>query len=100
MIKVKTIKANQYKITDEERELTILQSYDSTIISIDRSNLIVTVYPNYNYSKTTSRYRNQFLTDEGFREIASTGALNEAIDSGVAVISETPFKVVKVSTKY
>jgi len=53
--------ANQFVITDTENNKTTFQSYDSTIIELDHENNIITVHRDYNYSNTTSKYRNQFM---------------------------------------
>ena len=52
---------NQFVITDGER--TVFQSYQSTIIEVDNNKMIVKVFPDYNYSRTTGKHRNIFFTD-------------------------------------
>lgn len=71
---------NQFIITDGER--ITFQSYDSTIIEIDRKKKILTVFPNYNYSMTTGKYRNMFLADNGFYGLSNIKDLNKAIEAG------------------
>ena len=56
--------ANQFII--EMGALTQFQSYDSPIVSIDRNKKIITVFENYDYSKTTGKYRNLFMHSQGF----------------------------------
>lgn len=56
--------ANQFVITDTENGITTFQSYDSTIVSIDRHNKVITVYDAWDYSMTTGKYRNQFMYNE------------------------------------
>lgn len=51
--------ANQFIIADDHR--MIFQSYDSMIVDIDFANSKVTFGKDWNYSVTTSKYRNQFL---------------------------------------
>ena len=51
--------ANQFIIADEKR--MIFQSYDSMIVDIDFYNSKVTFGKDWNYSSTTSKYRNEFL---------------------------------------
>ena len=51
--------ANQFII--ESDNFTTFQSYESTIIVIDYNKRIIYVHPNYNYSKTTGKYRNLFF---------------------------------------
>ena len=53
--------ANQFVITDTERDIQTFQSYDSPIVSIDYRNKVITVYPDYKYSQTTIRNRNIFM---------------------------------------
>lgn len=60
--------ANQFVITDGA--ITVFQSYDSTIIKIDKKEKRITVYKDWNYSVTTGKYRNQFMEDEGFYKMA------------------------------
>jgi hypothetical protein len=52
---------NQFVITDGER--IVFQSYQSTIIEIDNNKMIVKVFPDYNYSRTTGKHRNIFFSD-------------------------------------
>lgn len=61
--------ANQFIITDEERNTITFQSYDSTIVRIDYHNGTITVFENYDYSVTTGKYRNKFMRDYGFRDM-------------------------------
>ena len=51
--------ANQFVIADDHR--MIFQSYDSMIVDIDFANSTVTFGKDWNYSTTTSKYRNEFL---------------------------------------
>lgn len=51
--------ANQFVIADDHR--MIFQSYDSMIVDIDFANSVVTFGKDWNYSTTTSKYRNEFL---------------------------------------
>ena len=66
--------ANQFIIkTDDE---TIFQSYDSIIAKIDNENNITLDSAYWNYSRTTSKYRNMFLN-------MSTDDIQKGIKSGV-----------------
>lgn len=60
--------ANQYIIRDGNR--VMFQSYESPIIEIDGDNERITVYKDYDYSATTSKYRNQFMQSQGLRDMA------------------------------
>lgn len=72
--------ANQFVITGEGK--TTFQSYDSTIAEIDDKKMEITIHPNYNYSKTTGKYRNQFFEQEGFSGLATLKDLEKAIENG------------------
>ena len=50
---------NQFIIT-EENKITF-QSYNSKIVETEGT--WITFYPDYNYSSTTSKHRNKFLSD-------------------------------------
>lgn len=71
---------NQFVI--ENGGVTVFQSYNSTIAEIDRFNRTITIYPDWNYSRTTGKYRNEFFYEEGFGGLASTEDLRKAIKSG------------------
>ena len=83
--------ANQFIITDVEKNVTLFQSYMSPIIEIDRTNLVITVHSDYNYSRTTGKYRNKFMEDEGFYELSNIKELDKCIKLG----TYENFKVVK-----
>lgn len=51
--------ANQFIIADDHR--MIFQSYESMIVDIDFAHSTVTFGRDWNYSTTTSKYRNEFL---------------------------------------
>lgn len=51
---------NQFIITDGNK--TIFQSYDSKICEIDREKETITIYPDWNYSATTTKHLCYFLT--------------------------------------
>jgi hypothetical protein len=64
--------ANQFEISDNGKRF--FQSYNSIIVMIDQNGVYLDeTY--WNYSKTTSRYRNQFLGD-------TTAEIKAKIDSG------------------
>lgn len=71
---------NQFIIADGQK-LTF-QSYNSTIIEIDRRKKVLTVFPDYDYSMTTGKYRNAFLADNGFYNLSNLKALKQAIADG------------------
>ena len=72
--------ANQFIIEDESR--TLFQSYDSPIVEIDREKKIITVYSDYDYSRTTGKYRNQFMYSQGFRDMDNLKGFNYYMNLG------------------
>lgn len=51
--------ANQFIIFDDNK--LVFQSYDSMIVTWEKSTSTITFGRNWNYSVTTSKYRNEFL---------------------------------------
>ena len=82
--------ANQFIITDCGR--TLFQSYESPIVEINFDNLTITVYPDYDYSATTAKYRNEFMSEQGFGKMANKKDferyMNEGKIYGFAIIKE------------
>jgi hypothetical protein len=64
--------ANQFIIADDHR--MIFQSYESMIVDIDFFHSTITFGKDWNYSTTTSKYRNEFL-DMYFPSLANTKKL-------------------------
>lgn len=58
---------NQFIITTPES--TFFQSYNSIIVRKDNDNKVYLDEKYYNYSSTTSKYRNQFLRVENSKEV-------------------------------
>jgi len=58
MVRIETLKVNQTIVYDEEGSTFF--SYDTPICTIHSDNS-VTLYPDWEYSKTTSKYRSEFL---------------------------------------
>ena len=52
--------ANQFIIEDESK--ICFQSYDSMIVTIDHDTKTITIGKDWDYSKTTGKYRNKFLS--------------------------------------
>ena len=65
---------NQFEITAKDG--IYFQSYDSIIVFKDRNNNVFLDEYYYNYSKTTSKYRNRFLNK-------TTKEIERLIDEGV-----------------
>lgn len=83
---------NQFVI--ENGAVTVFQSYASTIAEIDRHNRTITIHPDWNYSRTTGKYRNEFFNDEGFGGLATTEGLRKAMKKG----EYNDFKIVTCQT--
>ena len=84
--------ANQFVIRDTENKKVTFQSYDSPIIEIDFANNILKVFRNWNYSKTTGKYRNQFMNEEFFG-LDNSKDLEKAMNDG----QWEGWKVIKVA---
>lgn len=84
MISVKSDRpvTNQFIIEDTERKRVAFQSYESPIVLIDRCHDTIVVYEDWNYSVTTSTYRNKFMEEQGLYELANTKALLKAMEAG------------------
>lgn len=75
--------ANQFIITDGN--VYTFQSYDSVVAVVDFDNSIITLGSDWNYSTTTSRYRNAFFETLGLDELSDTASIREAIKNGEIV---------------
>lgn len=73
---------NQFIIRDDATSRTIFQSYDSMIATINYQSNTITLGEDWDYSRTTGRYRNQFFNEQGFSDLASTKGLMEALKTG------------------
>lgn len=73
---------NQFIIRDDKTSRTTFQSYDSMIATIDYQNNTITLGEDWDYSRTTGRYRNQFFNEQGLSDLASTKGLMEALKTG------------------
>ena len=88
MLKIKNIEnngravANQFIIEDTDTNVVMFQSYESPIIKIDRDKKELTIYPDFDYSQTTGKYRNLFLSKYGFYLIDNLTDLRKAIKKG------------------
>lgn len=80
--------ANQFIIENEN--VYTFQSYDSVIAVVDFDNSTITIGYNWDYSTTTSRYRNQFFETLGLDELTDTASVRTAIKNG----SVADYKVV------
>jgi len=72
---------NQFIITNGN--VYTFQSYNSVIATVDFDNSTITIGYNWDYSTTTSRYRNAFFETLGLDELSDTASVREAIKNGV-----------------
>ena len=75
--------ANQFIITDGN--VYTFQSYNSVVAVVDFDNSTITLGSNWNYSTTTSRYRNAFFQTLGLDELTDTASVRKAIKDGEIV---------------
>ena len=82
---------NQFIIYEDNGDITF-ESYDSIICQIRDGALgydrVVVFGSDWDYSTTTSKYRNQFLMDNGLSILASTRDIKEALERGHALKDE------------
>ena len=69
--------ANQFRISDNGKQY--FQSYHSTIVKIENGQVFLDSYY-WDYSRTTSRYRNMFLNE-------TTKETQAKIDSGEYILT-------------
>ena len=74
--------SNQFIIRDDATSRTTFQSYDSMIATIDYQNNTISLGEKWDYSMTTTKYRNRFFDEQGFNGLASTKALANALKTG------------------
>lgn len=70
--------ANQFVITDGNT-LTF-QSYESEIMNVNVPNRVMIIHPDWNYSRTTAKYRNAFLKDYCNIRSLGTKAIRAILD--------------------
>ena len=59
------------------------QSYDSTIAVVDRDERTVTIFPNWDYSRTTGKHRNIFFDDYArIPALATKKGIEQALKDG------------------
>ena len=73
---------NQFVIT--VGNTIAFQSYDSTIAVVDRDYKTVTIFPDWNYSKTTGKHRNIFFRDyANISALATADGIRKALADGI-----------------
>ena len=71
--------ANQFVIEDGSR--IVFQSYNSMIAEIDKSAKTIKIGANWDYSRTTGKYRNAFFEDY-IPTLNSAQAVRKALETG------------------
>lgn len=75
--------ANQFVI--ENGNIYTFQSYNSVIAVVNFDNSAITLGRDWDYSTTTSRYRNKFFETLGLDELSNTENVRKAINDGEIV---------------
>ena len=83
--------ANQFILKDSNGDIS-LQSYDSLVCQLRKGSLgfdrVVAFGRDWNYSRTTVKYVNKFLKDNGLDVLAGTKNIREGIERGHARYDE------------
>ena len=83
--------ANQFVLHEANGDIS-LQSYDSLVCQIRKGGLgfdrVVAFGRDWDYSRTTVKYVNKFLTDNGLDVLAGTQNIREGIERGHARYDE------------
>ena len=72
--------ANQYVISENNK--VTFQSYASTIAIVDYEKKTITIGEDWDYSKTTHKYRNAFFDGLGFTVLNNTADMRKALNKG------------------
>lgn len=81
---------NQFIIENEN--VYTFQSYESIIATVDFDNSIITLGRDWDYSTTTSRYRNAFFETLGLDEMSDTTSVRAALRNGEVVGYKVVYK--------
>ena len=83
--------ANQFILKDSNGDISF-QSYDSLVCQLRKGSLgfdrVVAFGRDWNYSRTTVKYVNKFLKDNGLDILAGTKNIREGIERGHARYDE------------
>lgn len=79
--------ANQFVITDNERNAVWFQSYTS-VIALVNNGILFLDKNKWDYSRTTAKYRNSFIRDYYNSEYASAEGIKEGIKEGKIIMTE------------
>ena len=79
--------ANQFVITDSKRNAVWFQSYTSVIALVENGTLYLD-RNKWDYSQTTAKYRNSFISEYYNSKYASAAALAAGVREGKIVMTE------------
>lgn len=80
--------ANQFVIFDYTNCIITFQSYTSCIADYNINTKKLVLYPNYNYSRTTSKYLYQFLKEYTDYNITNKKELENALKNDIIQLVE------------
>lgn len=73
--------ANQYIIEGDGH--SVFQSYASIIADIDWKRKTISIGEDWNYSRTTAKYRNLFFDEMGMHGLSTTDGFRKAMKKGI-----------------
>ena len=79
--------ANQFVITDNEHNATWFQSYTSVIALVNNGILFID-RDKWDYSVTTAKYRNSFISEYYNSEYASAAGIAAGVKEGKIVMTD------------
>lgn len=79
--------ANQFVITDNEHNATWFQSYTSVIALVNNGILFIDE-DRWDYSRTTAKYRNSFISEYYNSEYASAAGIAAGVKEGKIVMTD------------
>ena len=79
--------ANQFVITDNEHDATWFQSYTS-VIALVNNGVLYLDKDKWDYSRTTARYRNSFISEYYNSEYASAAGIAAGFKEGKIVMTD------------
>ena len=79
--------ANQFVITDNEHNATWFQSYTSVIALVNNGILFID-RDKWDYSRTTAKYRNSFISEYYNSEYASAAGIAAGVKEGKIIMTD------------
>ena len=79
--------ANQFVITDNDHHATWFQSYAS-VIALVNNGVLYLDKDKWDYSRTTARYRNSFISEYYNSEYASAAGIAAGIKEGKIIMKD------------